>query len=118
MGKTKTKGSGGNGNNLQQTYCPFCHLVVAPGNREVILTKKGKAHFSCAVKRYLTLLNINKLGGVTEPWQFKNFLVDQAECLLDQRCTKKGEKKFQTILQIHEELYGQPLKISSIVASA
>ena len=118
MGKNKKKEN----RKQKQEYCPFCHLVVAPGNKEVIWVKLNgnweKAHLSHAVAYYVETIGGPPATGVTESWQFRNYLIDQAECLIQKRYTKKEEKKLQAIFQIHEELFGQPLKISTLLASA
>ncbi|MEA3398369.1 MAG: hypothetical protein U9R06_01350 [Patescibacteria group bacterium] len=106
--------------NENGVYCPFCNLHIAPGCREIILTKNGKAHLACAIPHYLKTLEVASTtsAGISESRELQNFLIDQAECLLGQKYTKKTQKKLQTVIQLHEELFGQPLKISKLVAGA
>ncbi|MEA3464182.1 MAG: hypothetical protein U9R14_03880 [Patescibacteria group bacterium] len=102
---------------ISKMVCPYCHIIIAPYDKQVV-TSKGLAHHDCVVAKA-----IERLDAIESPRppvfslgrDFQNHLARQAEILLSQS-SDDYEEKLAEIIDISEEIFFQPIDLSTLIA--
>lgn len=105
---------------FSKTICPFCNMTIAIGNRDVVKTENGLAHYrSCALPRAMKILQNSGLPRPTEfstPESMQRFFRQKTNDLLEKPASPAVENQLATILEVAEKFFNYPIRISAMIA--
>lgn len=100
------------------TYCPFCNISIANRSINVIQTKKGLAHYNCALSlatKELKKVGIPRPGHCSCELDMRRFLWQKAKLLPEKPATRTVRRRLKAVVRVSEEFFGSEIKISKLV---
>lgn len=98
--------------------CPFCHMMIATGDKEVVRTSEGVAHYIHALEqglRELGKIKISKPSYCSSKEEMQRFLWRQAGVLFD-RDSRRSRKRLEVVLRVAQDYFDFNIRISELAA--
>ncbi len=112
---------GGQKLQFSEIICPFCHTPIAPGDKDIVKTSYGTAHYSrCALPLGIKILVASGISRPTEfstPEFIQKFLQQQTNNLLEKPDNPTIENQLTTIIGVAQEYFGCEIRFSKLMAA-